>query len=190
MKKAVIASFLLSIIVAVPVALGSSIKTWSTGEAIRASDLNTVLAHLHANLGHGHGAIVANADISATAAIAHSKLAEPALVPKAWATVTTACDGAAVAGTACTIAASSGVASVTANAVAGQYRVNLQAARSDASFGVLVTSHTAGTNCVADTFVATSVGTPLGGNFLVKCLLEAGGAAGNTAFSVLVMDNT
>lgn len=49
--------------------MASPIKTWTSNEYIRYSDLNTVLQHLHANLGHGHGAIVTANDIASNAGI-------------------------------------------------------------------------------------------------------------------------
>lgn len=47
----------------------SPIKNWTSGEYVTYSDLNAVLNHLHANLGHGHGPIITAADISPSAAI-------------------------------------------------------------------------------------------------------------------------
>ena len=47
----------------------SPIKNWNSNEYIRYSDLNNVVNHLHANLGHGHGAIITANDISSNAAI-------------------------------------------------------------------------------------------------------------------------
>ena len=47
----------------------SPVKVWSSNEYIRYSDLNAVISHLHANLGHGHGAIITANDIASNAAI-------------------------------------------------------------------------------------------------------------------------
>lgn len=47
----------------------SPIKNWTSGEYVTYTDLNAVLNHLHANLGHGHGPIITAADISPSAAI-------------------------------------------------------------------------------------------------------------------------
>lgn len=50
-------------------AIASPIKNWSSNEYIRYSDLNNVVNHLHANLGHGHGAIITANDIASNAGI-------------------------------------------------------------------------------------------------------------------------
>lgn len=50
-------------------AMASPIKNWTSNEYIRYSDLNNVVNHLHANLGHGHGAIITANDIASNAGI-------------------------------------------------------------------------------------------------------------------------
>lgn len=174
-------SGLIFVVLCASIAGASAIKTFTT-ETLTANDLNTVLQHLHANLGHGHGAIVVNADISTIAAITHSKMATPALIPKAWAYVSATCDGAAAAGTACTLTGSSQVTSITSNGTAGQYRINLAYTPSNVNFVVTPSSGTATIYCTFSTLATT---TP---NALVVCKTNAD-VATNTPFNVVVMDD-
>ena len=157
--------------------------TWTAGQRLTVDDLNNTIAHIHNTLSAG----IVNANISTSAAIAHSKLATPALVPKAWTIVTANCDGAAAAGTDCTFVGSQ-VTAVSAQGAGGVYCVDL-AFTPSASFSAQVTSHLAAQNCImtdrnagggacgADTY-----------NMYVRCYDYAGAAANNSQFSVLVMD--
>jgi hypothetical protein len=162
------------------------IKSWTTGEILRASDLNTNFSHIHDNMVGGHGARLVDADVASGAAIAHTKLATPALVPKAWAALTSLCDGLAAAGTACTVAESSQVTAVKTNGATGQYRVDLAYSPPNASFQVNVTAYTAALYCVAVNFTATT-GDANGTNFNIFCY-DAAGAATNSAFSFSLLD--
>lgn len=49
--------------------VASPIKNWASNEYIRYSDLNNVVNHLHASVGHGHGAIITANDIASNAGI-------------------------------------------------------------------------------------------------------------------------
>lgn len=156
------------------VAAAGAIKTFTT-ETLTASDLNTVLQHIHNAMVGGHGARLVNADVSASAAISHSKLATPALVPKAFAAVLAACGSSP-----CTVASSSGVSAIT-RASAGSYTVTFTNARANANYAVLASQHTTGIfECRVETIVAAS--------FAVICFNSAGTAT-DSAFSVMVMDN-
>jgi hypothetical protein len=169
-----------------PVAHGGAIKSWNTGEILKATDLNTNFNHLHDNMVGGHGARLLDADVASGAAIAHTKLATPALVAKAWASLVTVCNGAAAAGTACTVDESSQVTGISANGTAGQYRVNLSYSPPNAVFAPVVTAITGTIYCVAHTFVATT-GDANGTNFLVECRTDAS-VATDAAFSFVVFD--
>jgi hypothetical protein len=162
-------------------ALAGSIKTWSTGETLKASDINANFTHIHALMVGGHGARLVDADVSSSAAIAHSKMQTPALLPKAWAMVSANCTGSTAAGTACTVGDSSQL-SITTSGVAGQFRGVLSYTPSNANFAVLVTSRTTTSVCMADTYATTSP------YFLVKCFDYAGAAVDTNQFVVLVMD--
>lgn len=165
-------------------AAAGTIKVWSTGETLKASDLNSNFAHIHNNMVGGHGARLVNGDVSATAAIAHSKLATPALVPRAWGVVGLggACLGAAAAGTACTVNASSQVTSVTSSGTDGLYRVNLAYNPSNTNFAVLVTTDTNDQVCFPETRATTAP------HVLIRCRTYAPVAA-NAVFQFLIMDD-
>lgn len=168
-------------------------KTWSTGERVTATDLNSNFSHAEANLkGSGHTLIV-NADISGSAAITHSKMATPALLPKAWGVVglTGACNGGAAAGTACTVDANSGVTAVKSNGTTGEYRVDLAFSPANAVYGVMVTSMTRDAYCVVDlTSLALQAGAgdANGTNFVISCETDAS-ADVNAVFTFTVLDN-
>jgi hypothetical protein len=160
------------------VAGAGAIHSWSTGEYITSTDLNAALGHLHANLGHGHGPILINSDISTGAAIAHSKLATPALVPKSWYTVGAAACSAAT----CTAVDSSVITSVSRSG-AGLYVANFPT-RGDANYGVLLTSHTAASNlCWITARTATTAS--------FSCALSSvPGTPVDASFTVLILDSS
>lgn len=111
------------------VAMAGPIKTWSSGEVITASDLNANFQHIHNLMVGGHGARLVNADVNASAAIAHSKLATPTLIPKAVGGVILPCDG----GT-CTFAVSQGFASTFTRGSVGQYAVTFSVTRANTAY--------------------------------------------------------
>lgn len=164
---------LLALLLAVN-AFGGSIKTWSAGEYITATDLNAALAHLHTNLGHGHGPVIINSDINASAAIAHSKMATPALLPKAFGNIT--CSGAG-----CSSGDTNGITS-TARTSAGVYTVTIPA-RANTSFTVLVSSTL---NTTADAACHAWVATT--STIAVRCITASTGAALESDFNLIVMD--
>ncbi len=90
--------------------------TWSTGQTLTSTDLNNALAHIHNTLTGG----IDNTHISTVAGIAHSKLATPALVPKAWVTVRSCASS-----TTCTLDGSSRITSVAHTATVGTFTVTL-----------------------------------------------------------------
>lgn len=162
----------------------SAIKTWSTGETITSSALNTALSHIHT----AAEATVTNASISGGAAISHSKLATPALVPKAWATSHTVCVGAGAADSVtCSLTAGSAVTSIKNNATTGQYRIRLSYQPSDTAYLVLVSPMTGSITCYPDqsTYTAAAVGSV---HFVIKCFAADFTTAANAQFSFIVMD--
>lgn len=158
----------------IPSALGQTLHTWNTGDVLRATDLNANFTALKTGK-VGSGVTLVNADVSNSAAIAHSKLATPALVPKAWSYIETTC----TAGT-CTLTDSSQVTSITWSAT-GVYNVTLAYTPANNDFAVFVTSHVASTFCAA-TGQATAAP-----HVVIRCYSDAG-AATDTHFSMLVMD--
>jgi hypothetical protein len=122
----------------VTLSVASSIKVWSNSESLTSQDLNANFAHIHNTMVGSHGARLVNTDVSPTAAIAHTKMATPALLPKAWAVVYDQCDaGIADGGGNCTVGASSRVTSVTRTS-SGYYDVTLGYTPVNAQFAVIV----------------------------------------------------
>lgn len=158
------------------VALAGAIKTWVSGETLTAADLNSNFAHIHNSMVGGHGARLVNADVSASAAISHTKMATPALLPKAWAFVGAA---GACGASPCTISASSGVSGVTRGG-AGTYSVTLSPARANAVYGVLVTSGTGALYCI---------GIPASALLVTVVCYDAAGAVTDATFTVQILDD-
>lgn len=165
---------ILAAVIVAAIASASTIKVWSTGEYITAANLNSNFAHIHGLMVGGHGPRLVNADVSGSAQIAHSKLATPALLPKAW-VYASACNTSP-----CTISDSSGVSSVT-RADAGVYSVNLTTTRSSVFYGTLVTA-------VGPTLASCQAGTPTTTTTPVYCHGVDGGAYADSAFTYLLMD--
>lgn len=173
---------ILCILLLATLAVASSIKVWSGGEILRSSDLNSNFAHIHNNMVGGHGPRLVDADVSASAAIAHSKMATPALVPKAYAMVTnTPCATPAT----CTIQPSSGagISQIVGLAGTGTYRIDWSPARADAVYTVMLTCE-GPTFCVCTVEQAT-LGTA---SAFVDCF-DAAGAAVDASFNVVMLDN-
>lgn len=158
-----------------------TLHTWGTGDRPRAVDLNGNFTALN-NGKVGGGVQLVNADVASTAAIAHSKLATPALLPKAWAMLSANCTGSTTANTACTVGDSSQL-NITTSGVTGFFRGNLGYTPANANFAVLVTPRITGKMCTADTYATTAP------HFLIKCYDDAGAIVDAMQFTVLVMDS-
>lgn len=165
-----------------PLLLATVPKTWAPGEVLRATDLNAMATYFEGALkGAGHTLIV-NADISSSAAIAHSKLATPALVPKAFAQCARrTTDGAN------TCTSKSGVTSVTRNTT-GDLDVVLNYTPADTNFLVVVTAEDTGGNNV---FCQTSIRATTGVHFSILCHSDGAtpGALADSGISFIVMDD-
>lgn len=177
-KRIAVAAVLLIALVAV----AGPIKTWSAGEVIVASDLNANFQHIHNLMVGGHGARLVNSDVSASAGISHSKLATPALIPKAMGGVYVGCDG----GT-CGWNVNSGFASTFSRAAAGQYTLTFSAARSNANYVPLVSSIGNGVTSPV-TYKCSATPTFSTTAFGVRCGIP-GGADQDVPFSVVVFDD-
>lgn len=172
--KRVIWTAVLTALIVTGIANAGAIKTWTT-ETLRYSDLNSNFQHIHNTMVGGHGARLLDADVSASAAIAHSKLATPALVPKVWASVLSDCSASP-----CTVSASSGVSSITRSGT-GEYDVLFSNVRANAVYGALITPFDAtGLRSCRQTSAATN-------GFHVSCFDAA--AAVDTGFTVMILDN-
>lgn len=131
-KFAKIVTLLVWVLVPV-VVLGGSINTFSNGTTLDAARLNYNFNHLHNNMiGAGHDTKLVDADVSATANIAHSKLATPYLIPKAWAFMPLCSTPGP-----CATSASHNL-TVTRGGTAGQYTFSF-ADTTHSNYGVVVT---------------------------------------------------
>lgn len=174
-----------AIVLAATIAVGGSIKVWSNGDWVLASDLNANFQHIHDTMVGGHGARLMNSDVSASAAITHSKLATPGLVPKAAFTIgsgSTACGTS----TTCTTVGDSGLGkTVTSTGTAGTYVVTWSVARGNANYTVLVT-----TLYAASPVVCTLAGGTATVGFTVACFASTTGTATAAVVSVVMLDDT
>lgn len=164
---------------AAALAFAGPVTTWASGDVITASAISANFTHIHATMVGGHGPRLMNSDVNASAAISHSKLATPALLPKVWGTINAYSDAGI------SVAASSGVSSATYSG-AGQYTVNLSTTRSNAVYGVVVSAQTGGSgHCGYDSRTTSS--------FTVQCILVPvdGGVAAlsDFPFSFVLMDD-
>ena len=170
-----IVGVLLAVLGVAGVTYASAIKSWSTGEVISSSDLNTNFSHLHATMVGGHGARLVNADVSSSAAIAHSKLATPALLPKAWSNVASTC-----AATPCTQAAGTGFGSVTRTSQ-GIYVATPSVTPVDGAYAATVTALHATLKIYCYVVTQSS-------SITFHCVDE-GGTLQDTGFNILFLDN-
>lgn len=184
-KKRIIIAVVCSIAL---VALAGPIKTWQAGEVITASDLNANFQHIHNRMVGGHGARLVNADVSASAAIAHSKMATPALLPKAMGGVVTACSVGP-----CSWGFNSGHTSTFARASAGNYTMTLSAARANATYGVQATCGGSASTGAVPCVCGVRNGTISTTTYQIDCsvFVTDGGVQQNedVAFTVVVFDN-
>jgi hypothetical protein len=163
-----------------------SLVTFTNGQILTHTDLNNSLAHIHNTLSGG----ITNTHISASAAIAYSKLnlansltlADTAsdidvLLPLGYATLA---DDCAVNGAVCTLAISSGVTSITNNAAeVGQYDVVLSTATSSVNTHISVTPiGGSDMNCGINSGRTTTT-------FTVTCVDDATGAEQTGQFSII-----
>lgn len=158
----------------------SPIHVWVNGETLTHTDINSNFSHIHSLMVGGHGPRLMNSDVNASAAIAHSKMATPAVLPKLWASVTATCATPAT----CTIVDDSGIASITGpGATDGEYLVTFDSARATANYAAIVSMYggTLDGTCHATAQTTTTV--------TVKCATASTGVALDAAFSILIMDS-
>lgn len=168
--------YILGALLLATVGVAGPIKVWAASEYITAADINANFAHLHASVGHNHGAVITNADISASAGIAHTKLATPGLLPKGW-ILATNCAGAG-----CTTTDSSGgIFNGVSRTSAGVYTVNLSPARANATFAVIVSSASSTVDRICHGKAASTT------TVSVWCE-DAAAAAAESDFSLLLLD--
>ena len=148
------------------VVYGGTIKTWSSAEALTAAAINANFQHIHNLMVGGHGARLVNSDVSASAAIASSKLASYRMIPRTWVLVEN--DGAGCDAGVYSIACQSvtgGSSSVAGLGVAGSYSVTLgytASTSSDGGYSYAVITSAIGSyggspgSCYASQLAATS----------------------------------
>lgn len=173
------APFLLAGLIFGGIAGASSIKVWVAGETLSVADLNSNFAHIHNLMVGGHGGRLMNADVNASAAIAHSKLATPALVPKAFAAQEAVCDG----GT-CVPAVESRMGNVTRTGT-GVYTVAISPSLVNTDYAVIVTPK----GCAAANSTCACRDSAHNTNGVEIACYDMAGTATDAAFSVLIMDN-
>lgn len=160
------------------IAGASAIKVWSA-EVLYFVDLNTNFAHLHDNMVGGHGARLVNADVSASAAIAVSKLAVNPLSAKAFVLVEVECTASP-----CTIQMQSPASFISGitRAAAGTYTATFTSTRANNDYVVHANSATASTVCQTNTYTTTT--------FNIYCQSFAGpGTIDDASFSIVVFDD-
>jgi hypothetical protein len=168
-----IAIFLTAFFCSIPSAF-AALKVWSTTETIQAADLNSNFTQINASA----TALITNSRVSTTAAIATSKLADKALMPKIWGGYNAACDAAAAA--TCTLVTNQGLTSIIGAGVAGRYIVTFPV-RTDNLYGVFVMTKQTNSGCYQLSRATTNV--------VIQCETY-GAAATNSIFDILIMDNT
>lgn len=194
MRKFLAGVLLTFFVMSVSTALASAIKTWSNGEILSSTDLNSNFSHVHSQA----EALITDSKVDSSAAIAHSKLATPALLPKAFGSVglvngPTPCDGAAAAGTACTVALSSRVMSVKSYGSTGEYCIELSYNPADVNYSVLASAHETNRRCYASVLSSGAPGSCNGSagdlHIRVRCESTTAAAATNSVFSFIVLDD-
>lgn len=180
-------------------AYAGSIKSWSSGETLRATDLNANFNHIHNTMVGGHGAKLVDADVAANAAIATSKVvglsdavdagvvlsAQVAQVPKIILKFSGAGAGSVCSTTPCTLdfqLPASSITSVTHTGT-GVYTVNLATTRANAVYTAIAVSNSAGTTrfCNAIGVTTTTV--------TINCYETASSAAIDSIVSMILYDN-
>jgi len=77
--------------------MAGSIKVWSNGQTLTATDINGNFAHIHGLMVGGHGPRLVDGDVASNAAIATSKLAGKAGIAVAWGRLSGSPDGGTIA---------------------------------------------------------------------------------------------
>lgn len=136
------------------------------------NQFNDTLAHIHDTFAGN----IKNVHISASAAIVHTKLAQPNLIPKAVAQVTATCN--AGTSTTCLLLNLGNVNLVKGAGTTGVYNVTLSYTPISSNFPVLVTSHLSAVLCIASGF---STSAP---HFTVRCHDSTTGTPADSFFSI------
>lgn len=136
---------MLAVLLIALTASAAGLKVWVSGEQVTITDLNANFSHIHNVMVGGHGARLVNADVSASAGIASTKLADGPAIPKGLGYVDNGA-GSACSAT-CTVTNSKGTTSVTRSG-AGVYSIN-HSTTLDTKHITTVTGVVAGGWCIA-----------------------------------------
>ena len=154
-----------------------SLYSWSSGEVLTASQLNSNFQHIHNNMVGGHGPRLTDSDVSTSAEISQSKIANHEVLPVAWVSFASCADNADGGSTDCTISDSFNVTSVV-NSGSSNYTVTFPTL-SDTAYGVVFTPYgvdgiSGGAGCFPSNRAAT--------NFILDCPETVAG-------TVVIFDN-
>lgn len=152
--------------------MAGAIKSWSTGETLTAAQLNANFAHIHSLMVGGHGGRLVDADVSASANIATTKLADGEGIADAFVTVADACTASP-----CTMVNAFNVTSITRSGV-GVYTVTLPFSVGGTSVQVTANSATAAEHCNASYTTGTT--------FTIQCVVSNTAAAADSGFSLTI----
>jgi hypothetical protein len=154
--------------------------TWTTGQKLTSTDLNNTVAHLH-NTFDGN---IADENVSVSAAIQHTKMQYPALLPKAWARPTDGVSNSTGCTATCYITGSYGdgsrVTSVTRSGT-GVYSVNLAYTATDTAYAVSITPYGSTAWCRVTSQSTTAVAVACFDNSIMT-------NAADKVFSIVVFD--
>ncbi len=191
--------FAVTVALLVGAAIAGPIKVWSSGDVVLSTDLNANFQHIHDTMVGAHGARLVNGDISGAAAISHTKMATPALIPKSF---------AIISGSSSTIVAPSagniftvvnkGISITPGRLAAGRYSIVFPA-RPNANYAASITTYADNnalftTDCRFDSISSMSTTT-----IFVRCTKVTWSGAGpaatatiadvDTAFTVTLLDD-
>lgn len=180
------APVVVALLLVASIAAGSAIKSWTAGDVVTVTDLNGNFSHIHGLMVGGHGPRLVNNDIVSNAAITHSKMATPGLLPKSSFVIGNPNTQAACTSGTCAQSAASGAAATCVWNATGSYTCTWSVARANALYNVQLTSMycTSGTGpCFCSVNGSTGASA-----FGIICL-DAGNANANAVVGVLVMDD-
>lgn len=166
-----------------------TITQFNSDDTLSPTALNSNFNHIHGTMVGGHGARLTDSDVSPTAAISHSKLASPKLLPRAWVAIAANCAFPCLE---VLNSASTGVSSISHTAV-GRWTVTWSVARATTAYGVFIQPSyitdtpppslvLCGYSRVGAEFATTAIN--------VACETRGGGALIDVPFTVLMMDQS
>lgn len=156
-------------------ATAGAIHTWSNGDTLSATDLNSNFTHIHNSMVGGHGARLLDADVSTSANIAYTKLQNGRGIARAFGRVAGTC----AAGT-CTMDNQLNLTSIVHTGT-GVYTVTMNYTATNSSFTALGNTENSTNICFA---VPTSTTTTV-----VNCMKRSDGSANDGPFDVVIFDN-